>query len=431
MRRFIYKYSLVMSMIEKDTLRKIVIRQKQEITVKQSLVRRELLDEILKWFKDNRVIILTGIRRCGKSTLLKEIMQSVSKWCYVNFEDERFLDFKAQDFEMLNEVLIEYYGNANIYFFDEIQNIEKFETFVRRLQDEGKKIIITGSNASLLSKEFGTRLTGRYKSFEVYPFSFHEFLQLNNIRINKNDYHITEKKIDLIKHFKEYLRLGGLPEYLKNKDEEYVRTVYENILYKDIIARYSIRRQKIIKELINLLGTNISSQFTYNSLKKTLGLGNAITVKEYISYLSNSYLFFELLKFSYSIKQQLNSPRKIYLVDPAFNQICGANFSENKGKILENIVFIQLKRKNKETYYYADKNECDFIVKYGTIITEAIQVCYTLNQTNKEREIAGLLETMEKFNLKKGIIITYEQTEEIKIKDKKIYVLPAYRWIVE
>ena len=331
-----------MSMIEKDTLRKIVIRQKQEITVKQSLVRRELLDEILKWFKDNRVIILTGIRRCGKSTLLKEIMQSVSKWCYVNFEDERFLDFKAQDFEMLNEVLIEYYGNANIYFFDEIQNIEKFETFVRRLQDEGKKIIITGSNASLLSKEFGTRLTGRYKSFEVYPFSFHEFLQLNNIRINKNDYHITEKKIDLIKHFKEYLRLGGLPEYLKNKDEEYVRTVYENILYKDIIARYSIRRQKIIKELINLLGTNISSQFTYNSLKKTLGLGNAITVKEYISYLSNSYLFFELLKFSYSIKQQLNSPRKIYLVDPAFNQICGANFSENKGKILENIVFIQL-----------------------------------------------------------------------------------------
>ncbi len=420
-----------MSIMEKDTLRKIVIKQKQEIAIKQNLVRRELLDEILKWFKDSRVIILTGIRRCGKSTLLKEIMQSISNWCYVNFEDERFLDFKAQDFEMLNEVLIENYGNINIYFFDEIQNIEKFETFVRRLQDEGKKVIITGSNASLLSREFGTRLTGRYKSFEVYPFSFYEFLQLKNITINKNDYHIIEKKISLIKHFKEYLTSGGLPEYLKNKDEEYVRTVYENILYKDIIARYSIRRQKVIKELINILGTNISSQFTYNSLKKELELGNAITVKEYISYLSNSYLFFELLKFSYSVKQQLNSPRKIYLVDSAFNQICGVNFSENKGKILENTVFVQLKRKNKEIYYYANKNECDFVIKDKTKITEAIQVCYTLNKVNKEREIAGLLEAMEKFNLKKEIIITYEQTEEISIKDKKIYVFPIYKWILE
>ena len=429
--RVIYKYSLLMSMTENDILRKIVINQKQEITVKQTFVKRELLDEILKWFKDNRVIILTGIRRCGKSTLLKEIMQNLSNWCYVNFEDERFLNFKAQDFEMLNEILIEQYGNVNIYFFDEIQNIEKFETFVRRLQDEGKKVIITGSNASLLSKEYGTKLTGRYKPFEVYPFSFREFLQFNNITLKDNDYYILEKKVNLRKNFEEYLILGGLPEYLKNKDKEYVRTVYENILYKDIIARYSIRRQKIIKELINILGTNISSQYTYNSLKKTLGLGNAITIKEYISYLSNSYLFFELLKFSYSVKKQLNSPRKIYLIDSAFNQICGSNFSENKGKILENIVFIQLKRKNKEIYYYADKNECDFIIKDRTKITEAIQVCYTLNESNKEREIGGLLEAMERFKLKKGIILTYEQTEEINIKGKKIQVLPVYKWILE
>ena len=431
MRRFIYKYSLLMSMLDKDNLRKIVIRQKQDISVKQSFVRRELLDEILKWFKDNRVIILTGIRRCGKSTLLKEIMQNVSNWCYVNFEDERFLDFRAQDFEMLNEVLIEQYDNINIYFFDEIQNIEKFETFVRRLQDEGKKVIITGSNASLLSKEFGTRLTGRYKPFEVYPFSFHEFLQFNDIKLNKNDFYIIENKVSLIKLFREYLISGGLPEYLKNKDKEYVRTVYENILYKDVISRYAIRKQKIIKELINILSTNISSQFTYNSLKNSIGLGNAITVKEYISYLANSYLFFELLKFSYSVRQQLNSPRKIYLIDSAFNQICGLNFSENKGKVLENMVFIQLKRKNKEIYYYADKNECDFIIKDKTKITEAIQVCYSLNKNNKEREIAGLIEAMEKFNLKKGIIITYEQAEEINIKDKKIYVLPIYKWLLE
>ncbi|MBI5392950.1 ATP-binding protein [Candidatus Woesearchaeota archaeon] len=418
-------------MVDKDILRKIVIRQKEEILTKQNFVRRDLLDDILKWIKDNRVIILTGVRRCGKSTLLKELMQNVSGWCYVNFEDERFLDFMAQDFEVLNEVLIEEYGNAKIYFFDEIQNIEKFETFVRRLQDEGKKIIIAGPNASLLSKEFGTRLTGRYKSFEVYPFSFKEFLKFKNIVLEKKDFYIAEKKISLIKLFSEYMSLGGLPEYLKNKDNEYIRTVYENILYKDIIARYSIRMHKIIKELINMLGTNISSQFTYNSLKKALGLGNAITVKEYISYLGNSYLFFELLKFSYSVKQQLNSPRKIYLVDSAFNQICGVNFSENNGKIMENMVFIELKRRNNDIFYYANENECDFITKKGTKITEAIQVCYILNKENREREITGLIEAMNKLKLKKGTILTYEQTEEINVKDKRIQVLPAYKWMLE
>ena len=267
-------------MIDKDILRQLVKRQKKALFPKGEFVKRDLLDDILKWFKDNRVIILTGIRRCGKSTLLKEIMQNMCDWCYVDFEDERFLDFRAQDFEVLNEVLIEVYGDVNIYFFDEVQNIEKFETFVRRLQDEGKKIVITGSNASLLSKEFGTRLTGRYKPFEVYPFSFREFLKFKNANVEKDDFYIAEKKVGLAKLFEEYLLLGGLPEYLKNEDKEYIRTIYENILYKDVIARYAIRRQKVIKELINILATNISSQFTYNALKRALGLGNSITVIE-------------------------------------------------------------------------------------------------------------------------------------------------------
>src|SRR3989344_9340190 len=367
-------------MIDKDILRQVVNKQKNEFNINRETVKRDTLKEILEWMHDNRVIILTGVRRCGKSTLLKQLMVQTTQWGYVNFEDERLLDFKAQDFEMLNEVLIETYGKIKIYFFDEIQNIARFETFVRRLQDEGKKVVITGSNASLLSKEFGTRLTGRYKAFEIYPFSFREFLLFKEVKIDRADVYVLEKKIRLIKLFQEYLLSGGLPEYLKNNDKDYIKTVYENILYKDVIARYSIRRQKIIKELVNLLGTNISSQYTYNSLKKTLGLGNAITVKEYISYFVNSYLFFEMLKFSYSLKTQLNSPRKIYLIDSAFNQICGAVFSENKGRILENLVFLQLKRRRKEIYYYADQKECDFVVKSRTGITEAVQVCYALNK---------------------------------------------------
>ena len=404
------------------------MQQKNELNG-DGTVKRKIFDEILSWFKDNRVIILTGIRRSGKSTILNQIMQKKANYCYANFEDERFIGFKASDFEQLNEVLIEVYNNPKIYFFDEIQNIEKFETFVRRLQDQGKKIIITGSNASLLSRELGTRLTGRYKSFEVYPFSFIEYLSFKRADFDKGWFYVAEKKVKLIKLFEEYFSSGGFPEYLKNKDKDYIRTIFDNILYRDIIARYSIKRQKIIKELVNMLATNVSSLFTYNSLKKSLGLANSITVKEYISYLNNSYLFFELQKFDFSIKRQLNAPKKIYLIDSVFNQL-GLNFSMNKGRILENIVFIELKRRKKEVYYYSDNNECDFLVKEGIKIKEAIQVCYILNESNKKREINGLLEAMEKFKLKKGLILTHEQEEEIKAKNKKINVLPVWKWLI-
>ncbi|MBI4177725.1 MAG: ATP-binding protein [Candidatus Aenigmarchaeota archaeon] len=417
-------------MIVKETLRQIVTQQKHENDRVEETVKRNVLDEILKWFNDNRIIILTGLRRSGKSTLLKQIMREKKGWCYVNFEDERFIEFRSQDFELLNEVLVEIYGNSNIYFFDEIQNIDKFETFVRRLQDQGKKIVITGSNASLLSKELGTRLTGRYKSFEVYPFSFSEYLMFRNISPSKDWPYLTGKKVILLKAFEKYMIEGGLPEYLKNKDKEYVRTVYENILYRDIIARYSIKMQKVIKELFNIFATNISSQFTYNSLKKTLGLSNSITVKEYASYLSNSYLFFELQRFDFSVRRQLNFPKKIYVVDPAFSLLGGFNFSANRGRLLENLVFIELKRRKMESYYYSDKNECDFVLKSGSKINAAIQVCYSLDKGNREREIGGLVGAMEKFKLRKGVILTMEQEEEIPVKGGKIRVVPVFKWLL-
>ncbi|HLC56972.1 MAG TPA: ATP-binding protein [Candidatus Nanoarchaeia archaeon] len=417
-------------MIAKDTLRQVVAQQKNEIAVQEGMIPREILAEVLSWFKDNRIIILTGIRRSGKSTLLKQIMQHKTDYCYVNFEDERFIEFKAGDFEQLNEVLIESYGNPGIYLFDEIQNVEKFETFVRRLQDQGKKVVITGSNASLLSKELGTRLTGRYKSFEVYPFSFREYLLFKNINYKKDWFYIAEKKVKLTVLFNAYASEGGFPEYLKTKDREYIRILFENILYRDIIARYAIKRQRIIKELVNILATNIACLFTYNALKKTLGLANAITVKEYIAYLNNSYLFFEMSKFDFSIKKQLNAPKKIYLIDSVFHQL-GLSLSMNRGNILENIVFVELRRRKKEVYYYSNAGECDFVVKEGAMITEAMQVCYSLNQDNREREIAGLLEVMGRFELRKAFILTQEQEDDIKVKNKVIRVLPVWKWLLE
>ena len=192
-----------------------------------------------------------------------------------------------------------------------------------------------------------------------------------------------------------------------------------------------MKREKIIKELVNILATNATCPITYNSLKNTLNLSNAITVKEYISYLNNSYLFFELLKISYSLKEQLASPRKIYLVDPAFHQVCGLTFTPNRGRNFENIAFIELKRKGNEIYYYSNKNECDFVIKDGAAITKAIQVCYVLDESNKEREINGLIEAMNAFKLKKGIILTSEQTDEFTIDGKKIRVIPLLKWALE
>ena len=418
-------------MVNPQDLRRIVLKQKEEIEKLDGTIHRDILDEILVWFKDNRVIILTGIRRCGKSTILRQIMKNKENYCYVNFEDERFLDFKAQDFEKLNEILIEIYNNPEIYFFDEIQNIEKFETFVRRLQDEGKKIVITGSNASLLSKEFGTRLTGRYKPFEIFPFSFSEYLKFKNIDFKKDWSYKIQKRVEIKKAFNEYLELGGFPEYLKTNDKEYIKDVFENILYKDVIARYSIKKQKVIKELISILATNISSTFTYNSIKTALHLGNSITVKEYISYLANSYFFFELPKFDFSLRKSLIAPKKIYLIDTAFNQIAGFNFSSNTGKNLENVVFIELKRRKKEVYYFAEKGECDFIVKDGAKISQAIQVCYNFNKENKEREVNGLLEALKKFKLKEGYIITFDQKEELQQEGLNIKIIPVWKWLLE
>lgn len=413
-------------MITKETCRRIVLGQKKEMARKVDVVHRAILDDVMKHFRDNRVLILTGIRRSGKSTLLKQIMEK-KPGCYVNFEDERLIDFQAQDFEILNEVLIEIYGEVKNYFFDEIQNVPKFETFVRRLQDENKKVLITGSNAQLLSKEFGTKLTGRYKTFEVYPFSFNEYLRYKKINFAKNDVYLTGKRVEILKAFKNYLLSGGFPEYLKNKDFDYLRTLYENILYKDIITRYSVKREKTLKELVSILSTNISRPFTYNSIKKNLGLANAITVKEYITYLNNSYLFFELNKFSYSVKVQLASPRKIYMIDTGLSQIIGTIFSDEKGRKLENAVFIELKRRGYDIFYYSDNAECDFLIKKGNKITEALQVCHNLTEENKDREIEGLAKAMENFNLNEGTILTYDQEFVI----DNITVKPVWKYLLD
>lgn len=418
-------------MVSKELLRQLVIQQKARMEQPGDFIERSILPRVLAALDDDRVIILAGIRRCGKSTLLKQIMGIKKNYCYVNFEDERLLSFRAEDFSILDEVLMEEYGPSSTYFFDEIQNVEKFETFVRRLQDNGKKVVLTGSNAALLSKEFGTRLTGRYKLFEIYPFSFAEYLRFQSIAIRKESLYLSEEKATIVRAFMSYCEWGGMPEYLKNRDTDYIKTLYDNILYRDIIARYSIRRQRLVRELVGILTSTVTLPFTYNSLKKSLGLMNAITVKEYISYLSGAYLFFELPRFDYSVKKQLGSPRKIYCIDTAFSTISGFSLSPDKGRLLENIVYIELRRRESGIFYFTKNRECDFILVDRKKITGAIQVCYEFTEENREREIGGLVEALDEFRLDRGLILTSNQDDELRVDGRAILIRPVWKWLLE
>jgi len=418
-------------MVSKELLRQLVIQQKARLEQPGDFIERSILPVVLAALDDDRVIILAGIRRCGKSTLLKQIMETTKNYCYVNFEDERLLSFRAEDFSILDEVLMELYGPSSTYFFDEIQNVEKFETFVRRLQDNGKKVILTGSNAALLSKEFGTRLTGRYKLFEIYPFSFSEYLRFQGIVVRKESRYLAEEKATIVRAFGRYAECGGMPEYLRNLDTDYIKTLYDNILYRDIIARYSIRRQRLVRELVGILASAVTLPFTYNSLKKSLGLMNAITVKEYISYLSGAYLFFELPRFNFSVKKQLGSPRKIYCIDNAFSTISGFSLSPDKGRLLENIVYIELRRRGSGIFYFTKNRECDFVLVDRKKITGAIQVCYEFTDENREREIGGLVEAMDEFRLSRGLILTSDQNEELSVGGKTILLQPIWKWLLE
>ena len=288
----------------------------------KALIKRQIYTKALELLTiDNRILVITGMRRVGKSTLMQQLMSATSNFCYLNVEDERLIHFKVEDFSLLNEALIEVYGECQFYFFDEIQNIDKFEIIVRRLQDAGKKIIITGSNSSLLSMELGTRLTGRYIQIELFPFSFKEFLDFSNVKIEKETFYLPTEKVMLKQYFKQWLDSGGMPEYLKYNDINYLRTLFDNIIYRDIIARYNIRKHSTLKELVHLLANNLTLPVTYNSLKNSVGLSNAETAKEYLNYLCNSYFFFELRKFSTSVHLQIQNAKKIYLIDNAFHNM--------------------------------------------------------------------------------------------------------------
>ncbi len=420
-------------MVPKEQLMEIVASQRAAFLNKAIGIERTVLSELKNEIRLPHIIILTGIRRCGKSTLLRQIANKYyddKEFYYLTFEDERLLNFKASEFDSVYDCLIEQYGKKKTFLIDEIQNAENFEAFVRRFYENGFKFIITGSNAKLLSREFGTKLTGRHIDLLLKPFSFTEFLAFKGFQFEKEMIYISEHKAAIKNYFKDYLINGGMPEYLASNNLEVLMHIYEDIIVKDIVVRYKVENLLQIKELYRYVISNFSNRFSFNALKKITDIGSVNTIQKFINYLEETYIITVINKFEHSLKKQLINDKKAYVVDNGFLQCVTAKTTKDHGWLLENLIFNALKKKFREVYYYSGSFESDFVIVEKKKVISVIQACWEPNEKNKNREIGGLVEAMDKFSIRTGLILTNDMEDEIKIKNKTIIFKPAWKWLL-
>ncbi|MDB5145525.1 MAG: hypothetical protein JWQ66_4238 [Mucilaginibacter sp.] len=400
-------------MILQSSLNQVIETQKANLAQKDPGLKRDALASLpdLSAF----ALIVSGIRRCGKSTLLFQLLKErYPDALYLNFEDPRLYEFGPTDFARLDASIKA--SGSNVLFFDEIQIIPEWERYARQKLDEDYKLVITGSNASLLSRELGTRLTGRHITKELFPFSYHEFCSFKGLSYDKSS-------------LLSYLELGGFPEYLKQGIPEILNQLFEDILIRDIAVRYSIRDVKTLQRLAFYLLSNVSKLITGNRLKTLFEIGSTSTVMEYLSHLEYSYLLQFVPKFSYSLRKQIANPRKVYAIDTGLINVNSGSFSEDNGRKFENLVYLHLRQKYREIYYFAEKNECDFVITNNGKLVKAVQVCFELNPDNINRELDGVVEALTFFNADEGFIVTLDQTDRLEKNGKVVNIVTAHQYL--
>lgn len=417
----------------REQARALLLEQFATFWRRDTGIHRDALVEIERAAPLPHAVIISGLRRAGKSTLLAQLAHRLGedKFYYVNFEDERFLGFAPDDANDLYALLVELFGERQIFVVDEIQNVAGWERFVRRFMDLGLKFYITGSNASLLSRELGTRLTGRYVPIELFPFSFSEFLRFRGYAAPDLTRLTTVDAARLQAYLSEYLRLGGIPEPLKYPELALARTLYDDVLYRDIATRYGIEEVRALKELAFFLMSNPASAVSFNKLKEQLRLGSVNTVKNYIEYLENSWLVFTSNVYDYSVKRQQVAPKKVYAIDTGLVNAVGFSFSPNTGKLLENLVYLALRRRTREVYYYTSPggSEVDF---YLPETRELIQVSRDLAQpATRERETRSLMDALRGLSLTRGLILTDANASAIESAGLTVEVRSVAEWLLE
>jgi len=358
------------------------------------------------------------------------------KYAYVNFDDERLIDVTAESLNLFYEVLNDISGGFEYLLLDEVQNVTGWELFVNRLHRNKVKIVITGSNAHLLSRDLATHLTGRHLVYEVYPFSFREFLEFKNVEYPAKGEWDTVTRGLLTSAFEEYFTLGGFPEsYRLGNAAKYLQDLYGKIVVRDIAARHSVRNTKALKELALYAASNYSSKITPNKLKKIFELGSVNTVKNYLDYMEDAYLLSLVSSFSFKLKEGLRSPKKVYGIDIGMLRALTTSGQKNTGRLLENVVFLELKRRGLNPEYYADernRHEVDFVVKDANGKTTLIQVCAELsNLETKEREMKALRHAAGVFKKSRSVILTHGYSGVEDANGLQVECVPVWEWLLD
>jgi len=360
-----------------------------------------------------RALVLKGVRRCGKSTLQGQLMRRCGAAVYCNFEDTRLFGMGPEDFTGFLSVLDEMVSGNEAVFFDEVQEVAEWQRLVRALLDRGRAVCVTGSNASLLGRELGAKLTGRHLSFEVFPFCFGEYL----------DFTGGERNAESLRR---YLDDGGFPGALAGPRDLVLQELLRDVVARDVAARHGLRETRHVMNLALFLLSHTGQPFSLQRLTKNLAIPSVTQTSRYVEFLQDAYLLFEVPRCSESFKKRVTAPSKYYAIDNGLRRANSPQAAPDMGRRLENAVALDLRRKNERLCYAVERDlwECDFLTG-----KHAVQVCLELTEENRGRELRGLLGALQKHGRRKAFVLTLNQNDHLRENGVEIEVLPAWQWL--
>jgi len=423
-------------------LKNVILRQKREKEsfVISKYVERNQSSYARRWIDSQLIKVVIGPRRAGKSVFSFMLLDG-RQFMYLNLDDE-FLGANAGTIttdEIIKE-LHSAYGNVKTVLFDEIQNLPNWELFVNRLHREGYNLILTGSNARLLSKELSTALTGRHIPIEIYPFDFKEFLDARRFKFDLQYIEVSSVRGELLRLMEEFMLSGGFPEVVVNNldSRDYLRVLYDSLLFKDVVKRHKVKQSSQIENVGTYLINNFASFYSLRKLQNALDLKSVTTVEKYTKYLEEAYLVFSLLRYSPESVKRIKSPKKVYVIDNGFISAKAIQHSPDRGRMMENLLFVELIKHgfqpNSEIFYYKTRNdrEIDFVLKKGTEIVELIQVCYESSSSEVEkREVKALTEAGEELKTDNLTLLTWDEKRVIKQNGFTINIIPLIEWLMK
>lgn len=416
-------------------MKNIVLQHKAELNylASQSYQKRVPFEQVEPYLDSNVIKLITGPRRAGKSVFAIQILHG-RNFAYLNFDDSALLDKFDEDAVM--QALAEVYPGYTHLLLDEVQNLTSWDVWVGKLKRRGVNLIITGSNARMLSSEMATVLTGRYVELEMLPFSMAECMKYRGIELYPE---LPEAKATLMLEAEAYMQIGGFPEITKVREiaKSYLGSLFDSIILKDVAKRHKLRKTQDLYSLADYLISNYCNQLSYNDIAEGLGMGSVTTVKKFCDYLAEPYLFFYLPRFDNKLKLMKKAPKKVYIVDNGFVLARSFELSSNKGRLLENMVFVELMRRGYKVgdtlfYYHTQNNrEIDFVLRESHVVSCLVQVSYDIsNAKTRERELKAMEEAAKELKCGNLLLITWDTEDAVEYKGYIVKITSVKKWFL-